>query len=592
MAALARGWKEKLQQEWRGIDEKGLLRFLGGQASVGYRYDTVTPEPAATPPAAWSLTPPEDSTPFLAVEAAGALSDYLALLVAPVGTAWQVRWAGELVAGIGPVSLSAGRAPGQAGFAAPGGGVVLGGEPLRDRVEFQIYRPVDICIGLLTLDVSLARLGAPTHAANTLLWEWSLQYQPVPRLTFGLQSGIMMGGETWEQLTGQPFTISDFFSAITYRGGGYQNNGYTNNVFSVTGRWRLPTEDWVPITLYGEWGGDDNGGAWLQAPGIDAGILIPSLPFAPEVSVGLEASFFGEVCNEQTGGTFCRSPGYSLNWYTHAYSWTTGDLPLGHRMGGNGRELFLYASADLLDARLLIRGDAFLRNRFSGNLYSPYTRTERRLRPAGHLALRHRRGRRLGTPGGRQRLDGGRRRGAGDGVLLAAGAGAWTRGVVVHQRVAVHEARREVVVDPAEQPAVVHGGRASEAPRDDVVELNPSRRAADAAAVERPGAPAVVPPPDCAAHRGGNVVRSRRARIGLRFRHLAPPPRLLLEEQVERGLEDLTGRGFRLRVGLAGPGAVQLGDELLRDGDVDPAELEGERLGHERLLRGGRSGHP
>jgi hypothetical protein len=367
MAALARGWKEKLLQEWRGIDEKGLLRFLGGQASAGYRYDGVTPAPAEVPPAAWSLTPPRDSTPFLAAEVAGALSDNLALLVAPLGTAWQVKWAGELVTGIGPVSLSAGRAPGQTGFASPGGGVVLGGEALRDRVAFQIYRPVDIYIGLLTFDLSLSRLGSPHHAANTLLWEWSLQYQPVPRLTFALQSGIMMGGATWETLTGSPFTFDDFLHAITYRG-----NGSENNVFSVSGRWRLPTESWVPLTVYLDWGGDDNGGAWLQAPGIDAGIFIPSLPFAPEVSVGLEASFFGEVCKERTGGTFCRSPGFPLDWYTHHYSWTLGDPPLGHRMGGNGRELFLYASADLLDARLLIRGAAFLRDRFSVNLYSPY----------------------------------------------------------------------------------------------------------------------------------------------------------------------------------------------------------------------------
>ena len=368
MEAVARGWKEKFQQEWRGIDEKGLLRFLGGQASVGYRYDTVTPEPAATPPAAWSLTPPRDSTPSVAVEAAGALSDYLALLVAPVGTAWQLRWAGELVTGIGPVSLSAGRAPGQTGFGAPGGGVLLGGEPFRDRVEFQIYRPVDIWIGLLTIDVSLSLLGEPTHAANTLLWEWSLQYQPVPRLTFGLQSGIMTGGETWETCTGSPFTFNDFLHVVTYRG-----NGCENNIFSVAGRWRLPTEDWVPITVYGDWGGDDNGGAWYQAPGLDAGVFVPSLPFAPEVSVGLEWSFFGTVCQPGQVGQLCRPPDMGLNWYMHAYSWTTGNLPLGHRMGGNGRELFLYASADLLDARLLIRGDAFLRDRFSGNLYSPYS---------------------------------------------------------------------------------------------------------------------------------------------------------------------------------------------------------------------------
>jgi hypothetical protein len=369
MAALARGWKEKFRQEWRGIDEKGLLRFLGAQASAGYQWDGVTPEPAPVPPAAWSLTPPKDSTPFVAAGAAASLSDYLSLLVAPVGTTWQVRWAGELVTGIGPVSLSAGRAPGQTGFAAPGGGVVLGGQVLRDRVAFQIFRPVDIHIGLLTFDLSLSRLGEPHHASNTLLWEWSLQYQPVPRLTFALQSGIMMGGATWETLTGSPFTFSDFLHVVTYRG-----NGSENNVFSLGARWRLPTEEWVPLTVYVDTGADDNGGAWYQAPGLDLGVLVPSLPFAPEVSVGLEWSFFGTLCQPGApDGGLCRPPDMPLNWYTHPYSWTLGNLPLGHRMGGSGRELFLYAAADLLDARLLLRGDAFLRDRFSGNLYAPYT---------------------------------------------------------------------------------------------------------------------------------------------------------------------------------------------------------------------------
>jgi hypothetical protein len=373
MAALARGWKEKFQQEWRGIDEKGLLRFLGAQASAGYRYDGVTPEPAAIPPAAWSLTPPDESTPFLAAEVAGALSDNLALLVAPVGTAWQVKWAGELVTGIGPVSLSVGRAPGQTGFASPGGGVVFGGEALRDRVAFQIYRPVDIYIGLLTFDLSLGIVGAPHQAPNTLLWEWSLQYQPVPRLTFALQSGIMMGGDAFEQRSrvqppSGPFTFGDFLKAIAYEG-----DGPENNIMSISVRWRLPTESWVPLTVYLDWGGDDAGGAGLAFPGIDFGVFIPSLPFAPEVSVGIEASFFGEFCTDRSGGTFCRED--PLNWYTHAYSWTLGDPPLGHRMGGNGRELFLYAAADLLDARLLVRGDAFLRDRVPVNLYAPYTGT-------------------------------------------------------------------------------------------------------------------------------------------------------------------------------------------------------------------------
>ncbi|MGA8891031.1 MAG: capsule assembly Wzi family protein [Anaeromyxobacteraceae bacterium] len=370
MAALAKGWKEKFQQEWRGIDEKGLWRFVGGQASAGYQWNGLTPAPPETPPAFWSLTPPHESAPFVAAEAAGAISDYLALQAVVAATTDEVTWAGALVTGVGPVSLSVGRVPGQTGFAAPGGGVVIGGGNLRDQVEFQIFRPVDIYIGLLSFDLSLGLLRPPHHDYGTLLWQWSLQYQPVPRLTFSIQSGVMMGSETWEQATGSPFTWKDFAKAITYRG-----NGTENNVYSVAGRYRLPTEDWVPVTLYLDWGGDDNGGAWYSAPGIDAGFLVPSLPFAPEVSVGFEWSFFGTVCQPGAPeGGLCRPPDMGLNWYTHGYySWTRGDLPLGHRMGGNGREYLLYAAADLLDARLLLRGDVFLRDRFSGNLYAPYT---------------------------------------------------------------------------------------------------------------------------------------------------------------------------------------------------------------------------
>ena len=98
---------------------EGAASLPGRAGSAGYQYDGVTPAPAAVPPAAWSLTPPNDSTPFVAAQVAGALSDNLALLVAPVGTTWQVKWAGELVTGIGPVSLSAGRAPGQTGSPPP-----------------------------------------------------------------------------------------------------------------------------------------------------------------------------------------------------------------------------------------------------------------------------------------------------------------------------------------------------------------------------------------------------------------------------------------------------------------------------------------
>jgi hypothetical protein len=373
VAPLARAWRQRLLDEWRGVESEGLLRFLGGQASAGYGWAGVSPAPSATPPQPWSLWPVEANDPFVAGTAAGALSEYLAASVSPVAVPWQVRWYGEAVAGVGPVSLSFGRNAAQYGFGAPGAGVVFGGLAPVERVELFTHRPIDIAIGLLTFDLYLGFLGPPRHAGDPLLWGLSLQYRPVPRLAFGLQRGTMLGGTAWKDATGSGFDVGDFLKTAFGPG-----NGPENNVISLSARWRLPTESFLPATLHLEWGGDDNGGAWIQAPGIDLGLLLPSLPFAPEVSVGLEASFFGTLCPAETGGTWCRSPGYPLNWYTHgAYvgGWAVGDAPLGHRMGGNGRELWLHAAADLLDARLRVRGDAFVRNRFRGSLYAPYAGT-------------------------------------------------------------------------------------------------------------------------------------------------------------------------------------------------------------------------
>ena len=373
VASLARAWRQRFHDEWRGADAGGLLRFLGGQASAGYGWAGASPPPASPPPRTWSLWPPDESDPSVAATAAGALSEYVAASVSPVAVPWQVRWFGEVVAGVGPVSLSWGRNAAQYGFGAQGAGVVFGGLAPVERVELLTHRPIDIGIGLLAFDVYLGFLGPPRHEGHPLLWGMSLQYRPVPRLAFGLQRGTMLGGTAWKDATGSGFDVGDFLTTAFGPG-----NGPENNVISLSARWRLPTESFLPATLYLEWGGDDNGGAWLQAPGIGVGFLLPSLPFAPEVSVGLEASFFGTLCPDETGGALCRSPGYPLDWYTHgAYAggWAVGDAPLGHRMGGNGRELWLHAAADLLDARLRVRGDAFVRNRFQGNLYAPYAGT-------------------------------------------------------------------------------------------------------------------------------------------------------------------------------------------------------------------------
>ena len=103
--------------------------------------------------------------------------------------------------------------------------------------------------------------------------------------------------------------------------------------------------------------------------------------------------------------------------------------------------------------------------------------------------------------------------------------------------------RRQGVVGVADDPEIVHRLAAPARPRDDVVELEPVRRAAHAAAVERPGAAAAVALPDRPDDRGGDVL----ACVGA---------------AVERRRE-VQGRGLRGVFGVAV--AVAAGRDLDRD---------------------------
>ena len=73
--------------------------------------------------------------------------------------------------------------------------------------------------------------------------------------------------------------------------------------------------------------------------------------------------------------------------------------------------------------------------------------------------------------------------------------------------------RRQGVVGVADDPEVVDRLAAPARPRDDVVELQPVRRAADAARVERPRAAAAVARPDRAEDGGGDVLARASAAV-------------------------------------------------------------------------------
>jgi hypothetical protein len=153
-------------------------------------------------------------------------------------------------------------------------------------------------------------------------------------------------------------------------------------------RWRLPTDAALPVTAYAEWGADDGAGALDEQPGWVAGVMLPAIPGVPQLSAGVEAAGFSACCGHGA-------------WYfnsTFPGNWARADEPLGHPLGGEGREGVVYAAADL-DGRIRLNGRAWRRQREDevrgGTLFWPRRTGRSRggevdaaLRLGGHLETR------------------------------------------------------------------------------------------------------------------------------------------------------------------------------------------------------------
>lgn len=248
---------------------------------------------------------------------------------------------------------------GAAGYGySPRGSIVLHRIDSFDRILVQTESPFRLpsvlrIIGPIGISGFVGRLDEDRHAKEPYFWGGALSVTPHPRFTVAVHRGAMFGG------AGVDVSTADLLNMLIGRVAGV---GFENQVVSVQGTWRLPTETILPATLYLDWGAEDAAGAWTHVPGQVFGIHLPHIPMLDGTAVSLEFTRFAPSC--------CFNP----EWYRHSSfpgSWASGDAPLGHPLGGHGREFALILDRYDDAARLHSQVDLFARDRFAENLYVP-----------------------------------------------------------------------------------------------------------------------------------------------------------------------------------------------------------------------------
>jgi hypothetical protein len=372
--AMAEGWLRRFREEFPESDpsrpSSTPVRVLGGSVGGGYVRWTGRVKPGAgLYTGRTTVRPLPDVTDgegrgVLALSAGRSLA-VLAEPYARGGGAGLARW--DVRATLGAFALSVGRE--HVGWGPERGGAVVLNDAALPRVELSTAEPVLPWgplrfLGPTTVQVFATRLEEPQQPGRPYFWGMRASFRPHPRFTVGLNRAAMFGGDS----ISTPTTVGNVARMLI----GKLSRDFENQEVSADFRFRAPTESVLPLVLYLEWGAEDEAGGWWHSPGRVAGAYAPSLPFLPEVGVGMEHTDFGVP------------PAQNPPWYLHLRfpgGWEYGAAPLGHPLGGEGREWLGYATAELLDARLRIEARGFHRYRSavgfehrpdrSGNLYAP-----------------------------------------------------------------------------------------------------------------------------------------------------------------------------------------------------------------------------
>lgn len=265
--------------------------------------------------------------------------------------------AAYLATRLGGVNIRAGRQPLSFGMG-HGGGLVLHSPPPFDGLHIDIAEGFHLPWALRYAGrVRIAQLVARMDRSGDIEDPWfaatRITFEPFASLTIGFQRAIILAGEGNDPVTGRRLLLA--LLGVTDAEG--KDSDFENNVVSGDLLWKLPG---APASVHVEWSFDDAGAAFHKVPAFIAGADWHVLPFAPALGIGVE--------------TVIMTPSVAAHppWYQHIAlgdGWTDAGHPLGHPLGGHGREVALVVNA--LHARAGTATRLFWRDRGDENLFAP-----------------------------------------------------------------------------------------------------------------------------------------------------------------------------------------------------------------------------
>lgn len=368
VARMTEGWYSRFQREFGGLavgyDPAIPVSVIGARvAAEGWvGNDLAAPGYGEVGDVRTGALPVEDPSGIAVVgDVTGSFGDWAGYQAElSLGTdALKVRRA-EVAAGVGNWKASVGRQPVRFAGSRATGMVMSGSTPI-NRLQVRTARPAELpgfleILGPVSLQLFAGALwNDERHEREPYLWGGSFSIQPFPRIRLAAHRAAMFGGRGYDE----PVTVRTFVDMLLGR---VKNLGFENQIVSVEGWFRLPTEELVPLTAYFEWGAEDAAGAWWDVPGRVFGLETPAVPGLEALSVGAAYTQMPEHC--------CGNP----PWYRHGAfegNWASGDLPLGLPLGGEGWEWRAYGGWDRLDAGYRIEADLIHRKRDGQNLYFP-----------------------------------------------------------------------------------------------------------------------------------------------------------------------------------------------------------------------------